>query len=99
MPLPGSTAHADPPLAKCDDDLRARGSNWDEQRLFDKVNSVDPSIKNRGFHYNHVESVKHDKKCPPTMVSAADEPMQVLRRTWELTDVHADPHEPHAGRG
>ena len=45
--------------------------------MFDKVNSVDPTIKNKGFHYNHVESVKHDKKCPPTMVSVADEPTQV----------------------
>ena len=50
---------------------RGRARNWNEQRTFDKVNTVDPTLKNKGFHYNHVESVKHDKKCPPTMVSCA----------------------------
>ena len=43
--------------------------NWNEQRRFDGVNSVDPNIKPKGFIYNHVESVHHDRKCPPTMVS------------------------------
>eukprot|EP00802_Teleaulax_amphioxeia_P019746 Tamp_19991.p1 GENE.Tamp_19991~~Tamp_19991.p1 ORF type:complete len:180 (-),score=29.09 Tamp_19991:684-1190(-) len=41
--------------------------NWNEQRQFDAVNSVDTAIKPRGFIYNAVESVHHDRKCPPTM--------------------------------
>ena len=46
----------------------ARGRNWKEQRQFDAVNSVDVAVKPKGFTYNHVESVHHDRKCPPTMV-------------------------------
>ena len=46
----------------------AHGRNWKEQRQFDAVNSVDVAIKPKGFIYNPVESVHHDRKCPPTMV-------------------------------
>mmetsp|Transcript_39384 Transcript_39384/g.63490 ORF Transcript_39384/g.63490 Transcript_39384/m.63490 type:complete len:167 (-) Transcript_39384:133-633(-) len=41
--------------------------NWNEQRTFDGINSVDTNIKPKGVIFNEVGSVHHDRKCPPTM--------------------------------
>lgn len=41
--------------------------NWSEQRYFDACESVNPAIKKKGFIYNPVESVHHDRKRPPAM--------------------------------
>jgi hypothetical protein len=45
--------------------------NWSEQRIFDKVTSVDPNPKMRGTQFNKTESCFHDRICPPTMGGVA----------------------------
>mmetsp|Transcript_42686 Transcript_42686/g.87262 ORF Transcript_42686/g.87262 Transcript_42686/m.87262 type:complete len:165 (+) Transcript_42686:182-676(+) len=40
--------------------------NWNEQRIYDTVNTVDPTPKSVATHYHKVESLYYDSKCPPT---------------------------------
>mmetsp|Transcript_53430 Transcript_53430/g.130550 ORF Transcript_53430/g.130550 Transcript_53430/m.130550 type:complete len:165 (-) Transcript_53430:345-839(-) len=45
--------------------------NWSEQRLFDSAHTVNPQVKAKGFHYNKVQEVFHDRICPPTLGGVA----------------------------